>query len=72
MATFCHPKKLDDSDTWVLEVMLTTSLDSQQSMFKLAMKLNVCIAMVNSFDVNALKWLWYTLATSKVLCLCIS
>jgi hypothetical protein len=49
---FCHPKKLDDSDIWVLEVLLTTSLDIQRSMFKLAMKSNSRVAMVKSFDVN--------------------
>ncbi len=64
--TFCHPKKLDDSDTWVLEVLLTTSFDIQRSMFKLAMKSNACIAMVKPFDVNPLIWLWCILSTSRV------
>jgi len=54
-AIFCHPKKLNDSDTWVLEVLLITSLDIQQSMFKLAMKLNACVTMAKPFDVNPLK-----------------
>jgi hypothetical protein len=56
-ATFCHPKKLANSDTWVLEVLLTTSFDIQQSMLKLAMKSNVYTTMVKLLYVNPLTWL---------------
>ncbi len=63
---FCHPKKLGDSDTWVPDVLLTTSIDIQQSIFKLTMKSNVCVAMAKSFDMNPLRWLWCILSTSKV------
>jgi hypothetical protein len=34
---FCNPKKLADSDVWVLEVLSTFSLNIEQFMFKLAM-----------------------------------
>jgi len=65
-ATFCHPKKLADNDTWVLEVLLATSLDIQQSMFKLAMKSNACATMAKLFDVNPLTWLQCTFLASKI------
>ncbi len=65
-ATFCHPKKLANSDTWVLEVLSTTSLDIQQSMFKLTMKSNACVTMVKSLDVNPSMWLQCTFSTSRV------
>jgi hypothetical protein len=65
-ATFCHPKKLVDSDIWVLEVLSATSIDIQQSMFKLTMKSNVCVTMVKPFDVNLLTQLQCTFSASKV------
>jgi hypothetical protein len=65
-AAFCHPKKLADNYTWVLEVLLTTSLGIQQSMFKLAMKSNACVTMAKPVDVNPLTWLWHTLSTSRL------
>lgn len=49
---FCHLKNLDSNDVWVLEVLSATSLDIQQSLFKLAMKSNACNAMAKSFDLN--------------------
>ncbi len=52
-ATFCHPKKLGSNDTWVLEG-LSTSLDNQQSLFKLTMKSNACDALAKPLDVNLL------------------
>jgi hypothetical protein len=54
---FCHPKKLANSDTWVLEVLLATSFDIQQSMLKLAMKSNVYTTMAKLLYVNLLTWL---------------
>jgi len=65
-ATFCHPKKLVDSDTWVLEVLSATSIDIQQSMFKLTMKSNVCAIMVKSLNVNLLTQLQCTFLASRV------
>jgi hypothetical protein len=37
-AIFYHLKKLVDNVTWVPKILLVTSFDIQQSMFKLAMK----------------------------------
>lgn len=51
---FCHPKKLGNSDTWVLKVLLVASFDIQQYIFKLAMKSNAYIAMAKLLDVNPL------------------
>jgi hypothetical protein len=67
MVAFCHPKKLVDSDTWMLEVLLVTSFDIQQSMFKLAMKSNACTTIVKLLDVNPLTQLWHILSTFRVL-----
>jgi hypothetical protein len=64
---FCNPKKLVGSDAWVLEVLLTSSLDIKQFMFKLAMKLNACATMVKLIDVNPLTRLWCILLASKLL-----
>jgi hypothetical protein len=64
---FCNPKKLVGSDVWVPEVLLTSSLDIKQFMFKLAMKSNACATMVKLIDVNLLTCLWCTLSTSKLL-----
>jgi hypothetical protein len=55
---FCHPKKLDGSDVWVLEVLLATSFDIQQSLFNLAMKSNACATKVKPLDVNPLTHIW--------------
>jgi hypothetical protein len=63
---FCHPKKSDNSDVWVPEVLSATSFDIQQSLFKLAMKSNACVAMAKSLDVNPLTHLWQTFLTSEV------
>ncbi len=64
--TFCNPKKLASNDVWVPEVMSTSSLDIEQSMFKLAMKSNACTAMAKPIDVNPLTHLWHTLSTLKL------
>jgi hypothetical protein len=61
---FCHPKKLGSNDVWVLEMLSITSLDIQQSLLKLAMKSNACVAMAKPLDVNPLTHLWRTLSTS--------
>jgi len=65
--TFCHPKKLVDSETWVLKVLSVASFDMQQSMFKLVMKSNTCATMVKPLEMNPLTWLWHTLSTFRVL-----
>jgi hypothetical protein len=50
---FCNPKKLADSDIWVLKVLSTSFLDIEQYMFKLAMnQMHVLHAMVKPIDVN--------------------
>jgi hypothetical protein len=66
-ATFCHPKKLGNSDVWVLKVLLVTSFDIRQSIFKLAMKSNAYIAMAKLLDVNALTHLWCTFPAFRML-----
>jgi hypothetical protein len=52
--TFFHPKKPNNNDVWVLKVLLITSFDIQQYMFKLAMKSNACATMTKPFNVNFL------------------
>jgi len=64
---FCHPKKLGNSDVWVLEVLSIASLDIQQYLLKKAMKSNACVAMVKLFNVNPLTHLWWTFSTSIML-----
>jgi hypothetical protein len=61
---FCHPKNLGSNDVWVLEMLSITSLDIQQSLLKLAMKSNACVAMAKPLDVNPLTHRWRTLSTS--------
>ncbi len=39
-------------------MLLTTSLNIQQSLFELAMKSNACVAMAKPFDVYPLTHLW--------------
>jgi len=51
---FSNPKKLADNDVWVPEVVLISSLNIEQSMFKLAMKSNACVVMAKTIDVNPL------------------
>ncbi len=63
---FCNPKKLANSDVWVPKVMSTSSFDIEQSMLKLAMKSNACIAMVKPINMNPLMHLWHTLLTSRL------
>jgi hypothetical protein len=65
--TFCHPKKLGNSDVWVLEVLSTTTLDIQQSLLKKTMKSNARVAIFKPFDVNPLTRFWRTFSTSIVL-----
>jgi hypothetical protein len=49
------------------EVLSTTSLDIQQSMFKLDMKSNACVALAKPCDVNhPLTHIWRTFSTSRV------
>jgi hypothetical protein len=51
---FCQPKKVGN-DVWVLEVLCASSLDIQQSMFKLTcMKSNALDDMVKPIDLNHL------------------
>ncbi len=53
--TYFHPKKLGINDVWVAhEVLSTTSIDIQQSMFTLVMKSNVSDVMVKPLDANRL------------------
>jgi hypothetical protein len=49
---FCNPKNLVGNDVWVFEVLLSSSFDIKQFMFKLAMKSNACAIMVKLIDVN--------------------
>jgi hypothetical protein len=49
---FWNPKKPVDNDVWVLEFLLSSSLDIEQFMFKLNMKSNACATMVKLIDVN--------------------
>jgi len=49
--TYFHPKRLGINDVWVAhEVLSTTSIDIQQSMFTLVMKSNVSDVMVKPLD----------------------
>lgn len=66
-AAFCHPKKLGNSDVWVLKVLLVASFDIRQFIFKLAMKSNAYIAMAKLLDVNALTHLWCIFPASRML-----
>ncbi len=64
-ATFCHPKKLGNSDiVWVLKFLSTTSFGVQQSMVKMAMKSNVGVVMAKLHDMSSLMCLQCTLSTS--------
>jgi hypothetical protein len=65
--SFFHTKKLGSNDVWVFEMLLTTSLDIQQSLFKLAMKPNAYVAMSKPLDVNPLTHIWRILSTSIML-----
>ncbi len=58
---YCHPKKVDNSDVWVLAVLLVVALDIEQSMFKLSMKSNAVDAMAKPNDVNLVSCPWRTL-----------
>jgi hypothetical protein len=64
--TFCSPKKLAGNDVWVFEVLLTSSLDIEQSMFKLALKSNACVVMAKPIDMNLLMHLWCILLASRL------
>jgi hypothetical protein len=64
---YCHPKKVDNYDVWVLAVLLVVALDIEQSMFKLSMKSNAVDAMAKPNNVNLVSCLWCTLSTSRVL-----
>lgn len=64
---FCQPKKVGN-DVWVLEVLCASSLDIQQSMFKLTcMKSNALDDMVKPIDLNHLTWFWPTFSISRVI-----
>ncbi len=64
---FCNPKKLVSNGVWALKVLLTSSLDIEQFMFKLAMKSNACATMVKLTNVIPLTPLWGTFSASKLI-----
>jgi len=53
-------------DVWVLEVLLTTFLDIQQSILMLTMKSNALDTMVKLANLNPLTQLLCTLLASKM------
>ncbi len=59
--TLCSNKTqlLDGVETFVLEVLNTSHLDNQQSMFKLMMKSNAIACMAPPFDTNPLIKMWH-------------
>ncbi len=60
---FCSPKKLADSDVWVLS---TSSFNIEQFMFKLTMISNACVEMAKLIDMNLLTHLWRIFSASKL------
>jgi hypothetical protein len=64
---FCSPKKLADSDVWVLEVLSTSSFDVKESMVKLTMISNARATMAKLIDMNILMRLWRIFSASKLL-----
>jgi hypothetical protein len=60
---YCQPKKVC-TNVWVLEVLLASPLDIQQSMFKLAMKSNTLDAMAKPTYLNPLTLFWCTFSTN--------
>jgi hypothetical protein len=64
---FSNPKKLAGNDVWVPKVLLMSSLNIEQSMFKLAMKSNACVVIAKPIDVNPLTHLWCIFLASRLL-----
>jgi hypothetical protein len=64
--TYCQPKKVG-IDVWVLEMLLTTFLDIQQSIFMLAMKSNALGTAAKLANLNPLTQLLCTFLANKMI-----
>ncbi len=62
-----HPMKVGNYNVWIPKVLLTSSLDIEQYMFKLLMKSNGVDAMAKFPNENPIFHLSHTLSTSRVL-----
>jgi hypothetical protein len=64
---YCHRMKMGNFNVWVLEVFLASSLDIEQSLFKLSMKSNGVDTMAKFTNENPILHFLCTFSTSRVL-----
>jgi len=55
---------------FVFKVLNTSDLDSQQDMFKLALKSNATMCMAPPFDINPLIKMWHVVMTTSWVFVC--